>query len=154
MTAFEGSKCLLFLHLGWKKEYFRLLDQALEQEDPLSPITLELALCGNHTEDAISFLRNDPAVQAIPEAEILRWLKDLLYQAYCQGNLTADNLSDVWFGLHTSYDLDQDLFWYRVDYLLEYKGLGYLTEQKYQEGLQELFELDQRKKKEGEALCF
>ena len=47
MTPFDGSRCLLFLRLGWKDEYFRLVDRALEQEDPLSRITMELALCGS-----------------------------------------------------------------------------------------------------------
>ena len=59
VTPFEGSKCLLLLHLGWKNDYFRLLDRAMEQEDPLSPITLQLALCGSDTEAAIHFLKND-----------------------------------------------------------------------------------------------
>lgn len=154
MTPFDGSRCLLFLRLGWKDEYFRLVDRALEQEDPLSRITLELALCGSDTEAAISFLQHDPAVQAIPEEVIMRWLKDLLYQEYCQGNLSLDDLSHIYFGLSTSYDLYDDLFWYRVEYLLEYRELGLLTEQEYQDDLQDLFERDQRKKKEGETLCF
>ena len=84
----------------------------------------------------------------------MRWLKDLLYREYCRGKLSPDDLSRVYFGLHTSYDLYEDLFWYRVEYLLDYRGEGLLTEQEYQEGLQDMFERDQRKKKEGEALCF
>ena len=154
MTPFEASRCLLFLLLGWKDEYFRLLGLALEQEDPLSRITLELALCGSDTEAAISFLQHDPAVQAIREEVILRWLKDMLYEKYCQGNLLPDDLSRTYLGLSTSYDIYDDLFWYRVEHLLEYRENGFLTEKEYQDGLQEMFELDQRKKKEGEALSF
>ena len=75
MTPMEGSKCLLYLRLGWKDDYFRLLDRALEQEDPLSPLTLELALCGSNTSEAQSVLRNDPGVSSVSEDEILEWAK-------------------------------------------------------------------------------
>lgn len=153
MTPFEGSKCLLLLHLGWKEDYFRLLDQAMEQEDPLSPLTLDLALCGSDTEAAAIVLSFDPEVRAIPQEMPLGWLKEKLYQEYRLNTLTPEHLSGLWQSLSTSYDLIEDKFWCRVDYLLEYRELGFLTEKKFWDSLRQLFELD-KNCKDGETPCF
>ena len=153
MTPFEGSKCLLLLHLGWKEDYFRLLDRAMEQEDPLSPITLELALCGSNTEAAINVLAFDPEVRAIPQKMPLDWLKEKLHREYQLNTLTTERLSSLWQGLSTSYDLIEDKFWCRVDYLLEYRELGFLTEKEFWDSLHRLFELD-KNCKDGETPCF
>ena len=153
VTPFEGSKCLLLLHLGWKEDYFRLLDQAMEQEDPLSTLTLDLALCGSDTEAAAIVLTFDPEVRAIPQEMPLGWLKEKLYQEYRLNTLTPERLSRLWQSLSTSYDLIEDKFWCRVDYLLEYRELKFITEKKFWDSLHQLFELD-KNCKDGENPCF
>lgn len=153
MTPFEGSKCLLLLHLGWKDDYFRLLDRALEQEDPLSPLTLELALCGSDTEAAVNVLTFHPEVRAIPQEMPLGWLKEKLYWEYKQKTLTPEHLSGLWQSLCTSYDLIEDKFWCRVDYLLEYAEDGFITERDFQADLRRLFESERKNRKDGEGAC-
>lgn len=153
VTPFEGSKCLLLLHLGWKEDYFRLLDQAMEQEDPLSTLTLDLALCGSDTEAAANVLTFDPEVRAIPQEMPLGWLKEKLYLDYRLNTLTPERLSSLWQSLSTSYDLIEDKFWCRVDYLLEYRELKFITEKKFWDSLHQLFELD-KNCKDGENPCF
>ena len=153
MTPFEGSKCLLLLLLGWKEDYFRLLDRAMEQEDPLSPITLELALCGSDTEAAIHFLKNDPTVQTVPQEEALNWLKDDLYREHRLLKLPKERLGNIWSRLCTGYDLSTDHFWSTLDYLLEYAEEGFITEQDFQADLRQLFESERKIRKDGEGAC-
>lgn len=153
VTPFEGSKCLLLLHLGWKNDYFRLLDRAMEQEDPLSPITLQLALCGSDTEAAIHFLKNDPTVQTVPQEEALNWLKDYLYREHRLLRLSTERLGNIWSRLYTGYDLSTDHFWSTLDYLLEYAEDGFITERDFQADLRRLFESERKRRKDGEGAC-
>ena len=127
MTPMEGSKCLLYLRLGWKDDYFRLLDRALEQEDPLSPLTLELALCGGNTSEAQSVLRNDPGVSSVSEDEILEWAYKKLYGGKPLSDFRTEELDETFRRLQTGYDLFENPLWTGLFYHLEI--MHYLEEE-------------------------
>ena len=149
MTPFEGSKCLLLLHLGWKEDYFRLLDRAMEQEDPLSPITLELALCGSDTEAAINVLAFDCSVRSVPESKPMNWLKQTLYQRYTNGTLTPQRIAEIWQIVFSNYDVWEDRFWFQLQFLWDYLEDGY-DARPY---LEECFSIFEQELKEGEKPC-
>ena len=57
MTPEKAQYHLLMLRLGQRAEYDRELDRILEEEDPLPPLILDLALCMSDLNQTISLLR-------------------------------------------------------------------------------------------------
>ena len=58
MTPERAQYHLLMLRMGEYDEYDRELDRLLLEQDPLSPLVLELAFCISDREQTISVLRN------------------------------------------------------------------------------------------------
>ena len=101
-----------------------MLNQALDRENPLSPLTLELSLCGSNTEKALEILTNDPGVQNIPESEILDWFYRQLFDDKDQSPLQRNEIEKIFEALETSYNLYTHKKWLGIYYDLEISHLN------------------------------
>ena len=95
MTNEEAKACLLLLRLGFREAYDRKLDEALEQEDPLSGLTLALALCGADLNDTISQLKSFTDHKDINDEAVLDLVWQEIRRLYCNGVLRSWQLPDV-----------------------------------------------------------
>ena len=89
MTPEQTMYHMLMLKLGRTEEYDRELDRLLEEQDPLSPLVLELAFCMSDRRETISVLHNflldHPADQ-----QILGFLRNQIGSAEMEaGNIPA-----------------------------------------------------------------
>lgn len=95
MTPEEVQYHWSMLRLGQQDAYQRELDRILEEEDPLSPLTLELAGCMSDVNRTLSilqgFLREHPADQQ----QVYDLIMDDLRGQYLAGAITAEALAPL-----------------------------------------------------------
>lgn len=122
MTPEQAQEHLLMLRLGEYEEYDRALDQLLLEEDPLSPLTLELACCMSDREKTISVLRefllDHPAEKQPLMEKHLDYVRSCYAKKamtseeavrYLHGLLVASNYEDPWCCLYEYMDI-HDLY--------------------------------------------
>ncbi len=115
MTPEQAQYYLVMLKLGEYEEYDRALDQLLLEQDPLSPLVLELAFCMSDRRETMSVLHNflldHPADQQILYDAFLKGLR----QRYQSGAMTALQVSEYLYSLIVANDWESpwdDLYKY------------------------------------------
>ena len=114
MTPDKALYHLTMLKLGEYEEYDRELDRLLEEQEPLSPLVLELACCMSDRRETISVLHNflldHPADPKILYDTQLKWLRQqfeakamtaLQAAEYMSKLIAANNWEDPWDELGT-----------------------------------------------------
>lgn len=133
MTNEEAKAYLLLLRLGFYEAYDRKLDEALEQEDPLSDLTLALALCGADLNDTISQLKSFTDHKDINDEAVLDLVWQEIQWLYCNGVLRSWQLPDVIATLYCYAGFPDTDLWNTVrecyyDYEDDLISLEYLVE--------------------------
>lgn len=115
MTPDKALYHLTMLKLGEYEEYDRELDRLLEEQEPLSPLVLELACCMSDRRETISVLQNflldHPADQQILFDAYLQGLR----QQYIRKSMTALQVSKYLYSLIVDNDWEEpwcDLYKY------------------------------------------
>ena len=100
MTPEQAQYYLLMLRMGEYDEYDAFLDQLLLEQDPLSPLVLELAFCMSDRRETISVLHNflldHPADEAQLMESQLEWVRKQYQEKAMTAMQAAEYLSRVY----------------------------------------------------------
>ena len=125
MTPEQARYHLLMLRLGEFSEYDRELDRILEEQDPLSPLVLELAFCMSDRRQTISVLHNflldHPANEELLMHQQLEWVRRQYSTKAMTAVQAADYLSRL-IAVHGGGDPWWELYIYVDDYELYEEG--------------------------------
>ena len=126
MTPDEAQYFLLMLRLGQYDEYDRTLDRLLEEQNPLSPLVLELAFCMSDRRETISVLHNflldHPAdEQKLMESQ-LEWVRNQYREKQMSAVQAAEYLSRV-YDIKSGLEPWWELYIYLDDYELYTDGI-------------------------------
>lgn len=126
MTPERAQYHLLMLRMGEYDEYDRELDRLLLEQDPLSPLVLELALCMSDRRETISVLRNflldHPADERALMESQLEWVRRQYREKAMTATQAAEYLSRVYFTM-SGTDPWWELWQYLDDYDLYCDGI-------------------------------
>ena len=89
MTPDEAQYYLLMLRLGEYAEYDKALDRLLLEQDPLSPLVLELAFCMSDRRQTISILHNFLLDHPADEEQLMNQQLDWVREQYREKAMTA-----------------------------------------------------------------
>lgn len=126
MTPDEAQYHLLMLRLGQYDEYDKALDRLLLEQDPLSPLVLELACCMSDRRETISVLHNflldHPADERKLMESQLEWVRKQYREKAMTAVQAAEYLSRVYY---VKPDLEPwwELYIYLDDYELYTDGM-------------------------------
>ena len=125
MTPEQAQYFLLMLRMGEYDEYDAFLDRLLLEQDPLSPLVLELAFCMSDRRETISVLHNFLLDHPADEAQLMNRQLDWVRRQYQEKAMTAlqaaDYLSRL-IAVHSSDDPWWELYIYVDDYELYEEG--------------------------------
>lgn len=144
MTIDRAYYHKLMLEVGLTESFDCELDKLLEQEDPLSELTLDLSICGGNRNEQIHIL-NDfvcsvPKEQIDSDAVFSLVASDILN--YCEK--TGDDLEGILRRVHSvaeSSEFEADEPWHSlwsILFLYDDIELGWTTETKIRETLTDL----------------
>ena len=89
MAPEQAQYYLLMLRMGEYDEYDAALDRLLEEQDPLSPLVLELAFCMSDRRETISVLHNFLLDHPADEAQLMNQQLDWVRKQYRKKAMTA-----------------------------------------------------------------
>ena len=89
MTPEQAQYYLLMLRMGEYDEYDAFLDRLLLEQDPLSPLVLELAFCMSDRRETISVLHNFLLDHPADEAQLMNQQLDWVRKQYREKAMTA-----------------------------------------------------------------
>ena len=89
MTPEQAQYFLLMLRMGEYDEYDAFLDRLLVEQDPLSPLVLELAFCMSDRRETISVLHNFLLDHPADEAQLMNQQLDWVRKQYREKAMTA-----------------------------------------------------------------
>ena len=107
MTPERAQYHLLMLRMGEYDEYDRELDRLLLEQDPLSPLVLELAFCMSDREQTISVLRNFLLDHPADERALMESQLAYVRKKYSEKAMTATQAADYLYGLITANDWEE-----------------------------------------------
>ena len=131
MTPEQAQYYLLMLRMGEYDEYDAFLDRLLLEQDPLSPLVLELAFCMSDREQTISVLHNFLLDHPADDSQVCgRLLRDMA-RCWRDRSMSAEEISDFLYrcALNSGQDHWEDP-WYRLydfTYALEEYEDGWIT---------------------------
>ena len=131
MTPEQAFYHMLMLKIGRTEAYDRELDRLLEEQDPLSPLVLELAFCMSDRRETISVLHNFLLDHPADDAQVCgRLLRDMA-RCWRDRSMSAEEISDFLYrcALNSGRDHWEDP-WYRLydfTYALEEYEDGWIT---------------------------
>ena len=99
MTPEQAQYYLLMLRMGEYDEYDAALDRLLVEQDPLSPLVLELACCMSDREQTISVLHNFLLDHPADEAQLMESQLEWVRKQYREKAMTATQAADYLYGL-------------------------------------------------------
>ncbi len=123
MTGEEAYYYKILLQYGFTDDYDRWLNTALEGEDPLSNIVLELSLCGSDVEKTLSCLTNYCKDNLFDDNVVGNKLRLFLKDGYYSGRFTKDEVvSHMYnFAKTDGYPFDYESSrWRDMYYMLDY----------------------------------
>lgn len=94
MTPEQAQTHLMMLRLGQYDAYDRELDRLLEEQDPLSPLVLELAFCMSDRRQTISVLHNFLLDHPADQDAVMEPLVDQLRTCYRGKTMTAAQVAE------------------------------------------------------------
>lgn len=120
MTPQQAQYHLLMLRLGEYDEYDQALDRLLEEQDPLSPLVLELACCMSDRQKTISVLHNFLLDHPADERQLMESQLAWVRRQYSEKAMTAVQAAEY---LSRVYDVKSSLepWWEMFVYLDEYE---------------------------------
>ena len=120
MTPQQAQYHLLMLRLGEYDEYDKALDRLLEEQDPLSPLVLELAFCMSDRQQTISVLHNFLLDHPADERQLMESQLDWVRKQYTEKSMTAVQAAEY---LSRVYYIKSDLepWWEMFIYLDDYE---------------------------------
>ena len=99
MTPEQAQYYLLMLRMGEYDEYDAFLDQLLLEQDPLSPLVLELAFCMSDRRETISVLHNFLLDHPADETQLMESQLAYVRKKYSEKAMTALQAADYLYGL-------------------------------------------------------
>ena len=99
MTPEQAQYYLLMLRMGEYDEYDAFLDRLLLEQDPLSPLVLELAFCMSDRRETISVLHNFLLDHPADEAQLMESQLAYVRKKYSEKAMTALQAADYLYGL-------------------------------------------------------
>ena len=99
MTPEQAQYYLLMLRMGEYDEYDAALDRLLVEQDPLSPLVLELAFCMSDRRETISVLHNFLLDHPADEAQLMESQLEWVRKQYREKAMTATQAADYLYGL-------------------------------------------------------
>ena len=89
MAPEQAQYYLLMLRMGEYDEYDAALDRLLVEQDPLSPLVLELAFCMSDRRETISVLHNFLLDHPADEEQLMNQQLDWVRKQYREKTMTA-----------------------------------------------------------------
>ena len=110
MTPEQAQYFLLMLRMGEYDEYDAALDRLLVEQDPLSPLVLELAFCMSDRRETISVLHNFLLDHPADEAQLMESQLAYVRKKYSEKAMTALQAADYLYGLIVANDWNEPWF--------------------------------------------
>ena len=99
MTPEQAQYFLLMLRMGEYDEYDAFLDRLLVEQDPLSPLVLELAFCMSDRRETISVLHNFLLDHPAEETQLMESQLAYVRKKYSEKAMTALQAANYLYGL-------------------------------------------------------
>ena len=99
MTPEQAQYYLLMLRMGEYEEYDAFLDRLLLEQDPLSPLVLELAFCMSDRRETISVLHNFLLDHPAEETQLMESQLAYVRKKYSEKAMTALQAADYLYSL-------------------------------------------------------
>lgn len=97
MTAEMAAFYRRMLSVGLTDTYERDMDLALEKEDPLSDLLLDLAFCLSDTDKTISILDDYIRARVLDEDKIYPLILNEMRERYVSGRLKLEQIAEMLF---------------------------------------------------------
>ena len=110
MTPEQAQYFLLMLRMGEYEEYDAFLDRLLLEQDPLSPLVLELAFCMSDRRETISVLHNFLLDHPADEVQLMEHQLAYVRKKYSEKAMTAVQAADYLYGLIVANDWNEPWF--------------------------------------------
>ena len=110
MTPEQAQYFLLMLRMGEYEEYDAALDRLLLEQDPLSPLVLELAFCMSDRRETISVLHNFLLDHPAEETQLMESQLAYVRKKYSEKAMTALQAADYLYGLIVANDWNEPWF--------------------------------------------
>lgn len=110
MTPEQAQYYLLMLRMGEYEEYDAFLDRLLVEQDPLSPLVLELAFCMSDRRETISVLHNFLLDHPAEETQLMESQLAYVRKKYSEKAMTALQAADYLYGLIVANDWNEPWF--------------------------------------------
>ena len=110
MTPEQAQYFLLMLRMGEYEEYDAALDRLLLEQDPLSPLVLELAFCMSDRRETISVLHNFLLDHPADETQLMESQLAYVRKKYSEKAMTAVQAADYLYGLIVANDWNEPWF--------------------------------------------
>ena len=110
MTPEQAQYFLLMLRMGEYDEYDAFLDRLLVEQDPLSPLVLELAFCMSDRRETISVLHNFLLDHPAEETQLMESQLAYVRKKYSEKAMTALQAADYLSGLIVANDWNEPWF--------------------------------------------
>ena len=110
MTPEQAQYFLLMLRMGEYEEYDAFLDRLLMEQDPLSPLVLELAFCMSDRRETISVLHNFLLDHPAEETQLMESQLAYVRKKYSEKAMTALQAADYLYGLIVANDWNEPWF--------------------------------------------
>ena len=120
MTPEQAQYYLLMLRMGEYDEYDAALDRLLVEQDPLSPLVLELAFCMSDRRETISVLHNFLLDHPADEAQLMNRQLDWVRKQYREKAMTALQAADYLSRIYFTYP-GPEPWWELWQYLDDYE---------------------------------
>lgn len=123
MTAEMAAFYRRMLSVGLTDTYERDMDLALEKEDPLSDLLLDLAFCLSDTDKTISILDDYIRARVLDEDKIYPLILNEMRERYVSGRLKLEQIAEMLFEI-----LKEAGLWYEepwgdlIDLYYEYES--------------------------------
>ena len=140
MTPERAAYHRLMLLVGVREEYEQELDLALETEDPLSPLLLDLAFCMSDLSQTVSFLYNYTLDYSVDEQQVYDMIMAELRRQYVRGQMNAGEVCEILSKIQRICDFGEpwiDLYTYLYEYELLDEGI--ISQEVFKTGFDSVF---------------
>lgn len=140
MTPEQAMYHKLMLPLGLDDEYDRELDRLLEEQDPLSPLVLELAFCQSDRRETISVLHNFLLDHPADEARVCDRILADMTRRYLGKTMPPERIANLLYQISLQEGRYLDEPWdrlYDFTWDLEMYEDGWITREDWLTGFEE-----------------
>ena len=126
----EYHRAMLLVGLG--DRFYRAFDEALEQENPLSDLTLSLSTCISDKNEVLHILKEYTMDHPFDEQQVCELILDEIRSRYVAGELSRAEVADVLYRIVWAVDRFWDEPWHSLtdlSYDLELLEENIITEE-------------------------